>query len=296
MLIVGAGWIGRQVGLRMAICGIRVYFCDRAPQVLNAAQDWMRLEAPLYISQIVSDPSTLESPIDIQFAQQWEHRVHFDSSVPALVDQVKVVLECVTEQIALKRRVLREFSGQFPKQVIIASNSSYFTPTTLVQFVHQPQRFANWHFHVPLHRSSIADISGSPHTEPWVLDQLEDMSRKIGQYPLRLRHEQPGYVFNWMLQSLLRSALELAAKDIADIGDIDRAWRAVSGMPIGPFAMMDHIGLDTIEQALSNARWDDTKPIAIEKLLAVLRKPIEQGHLGLKSGQGFYNHQSPNSP
>lgn len=295
VLIVGAGWIGRQVGLRMAICGVRVYFSDRAAQVLSAAQKWMQDEAPSYMNQIVADPPQVGTGFDIRFAEQWKQRVVFGASIPELVNQVQIVLECVSEQIALKRRVLREISSQFSKHVIIASNSSYFTPSTLVQYVDEPQRFANWHFHVPLHRSSIADISGSPQTEPWVLDRLEDMSKRIGQHPLRLRHEQSGYVFNWMLQSLLRSALELAAKDIVDIQDIDLAWKSVSGMPIGPFAMMDHIGLDTIEQALSNARWDDSEPIAIEKLLAVLRKPIEQGHLGLKSGHGFYNHQIPST-
>jgi 3-hydroxybutyryl-CoA dehydrogenase len=318
VLIVGAGWIGRQVGLRMAICGLQVSFVDRAPAVTQAARGWMRAAAPQYIEAILRDaaaaPRTSDEcssderssdersthggsahappaePLTREVAQSWERRTDFDRSLESLVDQTQVVLECVPEQIALKRRILREVSRQFPETTIIASNSSYFTPSTLAVYVESPERYAHWHFHVPLDRSSIADISGTEVTAAWVLQRLQRLTEQIYHYPLRLRHEQPGYVFNWLLQSLLRSALELVANDVVDVADIDRAWKAVSGMPLGPFAMMDHIGLDVIEQVLANARWDDAQPVAIDRLLAILREPIEKGHLGVKTGQGFYEH------
>jgi 3-hydroxybutyryl-CoA dehydrogenase len=311
VLIVGAGWIGRQVGLRMAICGLHVSFVDRMPEVLQAARTWMQASADHYITSILDRVTSVDSKNDStsltksappirpdrglelsrEAASSWESRVSFEQSASALVGRAQVVLECVPEQITLKRRILREFSRQFPNPTIIASNSSYFTPSTLAKFVEAPERFAHWHFHVPLHRSSIVDISGHPGTEPWVLERLQSLTEHIDQYALRLRHEHPGYVFNWLLQSLLRSALELAARDVVDIADIDRAWKAVSGMPIGPFAMMDNIGLDVIEQVLANARWDEAQPVAIEKLLAILREPIARGDLGVKTGRGFYEHE-----
>ena len=307
MLIIGAGWIGRQVGLRMAICGLDVDFIDRAAAMSQAARQWMESAAAGYIEAILADnarraPDAVEVagaahmtagvvPITRQSAAAWHERVRFDPPLDSLTAQVDVVLECVPEQITLKRRILREFSRRFPKTTIIASNSSYFVPSALAQFVESPERFAHWHFHVPLERSSIVDVSGWEQTEPWVVQRLQRLTLQINQYPLLLRHEHPGYVFNWLLQSLLRSALELVAKDVVDIADIDRAWKAVSGMPIGPFAMMDNIGLDVIEQVLANARWDDAEPVAIDKLLAILREPIAQGHLGVKTGRGFYDHQ-----
>lgn len=289
MLIVGAGWIGRQVGLRMAICGLRVNLVDKKDQVLSDARRWMDESSELYLTSILASPALAHLSRDV--AHQWASRVGFDQSTEHLIDDTTVVLECVSEQLGLKRRVLRDFSQQFPKNTIIASNSSYFTPSTLAEFVNEPQRFAHWHFHVPLHRSSIADVVGHPGTEPWVLERLTELTKVIDHYPLRLRREQPGYVFNWLLQSVLRSALELAARDVADIEDIDRAWKTVSGMPIGPFAMMDNIGLDVIEQVLANARWAESEAVPIDQLLAVLRKPISEGHLGVKSGRGFYEHE-----
>ena len=315
VLIVGAGWIGRQVGLRMALCGIEVHLVDRAPAVCQAAEAWMQSVAESYQSAIAADlanartgnptgaPATLPDASgqangasrwpDITHASMstWRSRMQFHQGLESVPEELTVVLECVPEQITLKRRVLREISQRFPPPVIMASNSSYFTPTTLAQFVRAPERFAHWHFHVPLHHASIVDIVGTPQTEAWVLDTLEQLTLDMVQSPLRLRREHPGYVFNWLLQSLLRSALELAAHDVADIQDIDRAWRTVTGMPLGPFAMMDNIGLDVIEQVLANARWHDAPPVPIEQLLAILREPIEQGRLGVKSGQGFYDHR-----
>jgi 3-hydroxybutyryl-CoA dehydrogenase len=305
VLIVGAGWIGRQVGLRMAVCGLQVSFIDRVPAVTEAARARMQASAPQYIEAVLVDAATAQAgmperatgqpltPLTREVAQDWESRVDFERPLASLVEQTDVVLECVPEQIALKRRILREVSRQFPETTIIASNSSYFTPSTLAVYVESPERYAHWHFHVPLHRSSIADISGCDATAAWVLERLQRLTEQIYQYPLRLRHEQPGYVFNWLLQSLLRSALELVANDVVDVAEIDRAWKAVSGMPIGPFAMMDNIGLDVIEQVLANARWDDAQPVAIDRLLAILREPIEQGHLGVKTGRGFYEHPQP---
>ncbi len=305
VLIVGAGWIGRQVGLRMAICGLHVAFVDKKPQVLQDAERWMQASSAEYIACIAADlahrhaaPDSTQGAPSIKQAEPlhdglatWNERTEFVVDVDKLHGRVEVVLECVSEQIGLKRRILREFSQRFPKPTIIASNSSYFTPSTLCEFVESPERFAHWHFHVPLYRSSIADVAGHPGTEDSVLDRLVELSQRIDQYPLRLRHEQPGYVFNWLLQSVLRSALELAARDVVDIADIDRAWKAVSGMTTGPFAMMDNIGLDVIEQVLANARWDDREPVPIDQLLAILREPISRGDLGVKSGRGFYRYE-----
>ncbi len=289
VLIVGAGWIGRQVGLRMAICGLRVELLDKNQAVLDDARQWMEESSELYLTSILSSPTLPK--LAPETASAWRERVGLGNSVESLRDDTAVVLECVSETLGLKRRVLREFSAQFSKNTIIASNSSYFTPSTLAEFVTLPERFAHWHFHVPLHRSSIADVVGHPATEPWVLERLIELTQIMDHYPLRLRREQPGYVFNWLLQSVLRSALELAARDVADIEDIDRAWKTVSGMPLGPFAMMDHIGLDVIEQVLANARWAQAESVPIDQLLTILRGPIGQGHLGVKTGRGFYEHE-----
>jgi 3-hydroxybutyryl-CoA dehydrogenase len=277
VLIVGAGWVGRQIAARMAQHGVNVWLFDRKPAVCEHALEWLRS----IVDQHIESSSTA-------VITDWISKVQIAEQL--CVPDIDLVIESVPEQISLKKRVLGEISQCYPPPAIITSNSSYFTPKMLSRFVAAPERFAHFHFHVPVQQESVADIVGCESTETLVIDRLCELSLRIGQPPLRLRHENPGYVFNWLLQSLLRASLELVAKDITDPAEIDRSWKAVTNMPLGPFGIMDRIGLDVIEQVLSNARWAETDNISLDRLIAVLQGPLHQGNLGVKTGKGFYDY------
>lgn len=277
VLIVGAGWVGRQIAARMAQHGVNVWLFDRKRAVCEHSLAWIR--------SIVDQRIESSSPAVIA---DWISKVQIAEEI--CVPDMDLVIESVPEQISLKKRVLGEISERYPPPVIIASNSSYFTPKMLSRFVEAPERFAHFHFHVPVQQESVADIVGCDSTQTQVIDQLCELSLRIGQPPLRLRHENPGYVFNWLLQSLLRASLELVAKDITDPAEIDRSWKAVTNMPLGPFGIMDRIGLDVIEQVLSNARWAESDDVSLDRLIAVLQGPLRQGNLGVKTGKGFYDY------
>lgn len=280
VLIVGAGWVGRQIAARMAQHGVNVWLFDRSRAVCDQSLAWMDSIAN---DSIESSSSAVTS--------DWLSNVKIADEI--LVPRIELVIESVPEQVSLKKRVLTEISDRYPPPTIITSNSSYFTPSMLSRFVKSPERFAHFHFHVPVQHESVADIVGCESTETTVLDQLCELATRIAQAPLRLRQEQPGYVFNWLLQSLLRASLELVAKDVTDPAEIDRSWKAVTNMPLGPFGMMDRIGLDVIEQVLSNARWSNEESVSLERLIEVLQGPLSQGNLGVKTGKGFYDYREP---
>jgi 3-hydroxybutyryl-CoA dehydrogenase len=298
VLIVGTGWVGRQVAAQMAQHGITVGLVDREHAIAAGARDWMlrctqvddplnlrsQAESSIEIDQIVSQPKWLTLVSVLPAFQDLSH-AELERWKPDLV------LECVSEQLSLKKRVLRKICELVGPGCIVASNSSYFVPSVLAQFVSHPERFAHLHFHVPVLKESVADIVGCAQTSPETLDALAALTSRIGHFPLRLRHEHPGYVFNWLLQAVLKAALELVAADVVDPQDVDRSWTAVTGMRLGPFGMMDQIGLDVIEQVLSNGRWAKPLEVDQQKLLEMLRPLLKQGKLGIKSGAGFYNYQ-----
>ncbi len=277
-MVVGAGWVGRQIAARMAQHGITTWIFDRQSSVSEQALDWVRS-----IQNETIDSDSLAVAKD----GSWVHRFQVAANLAQPAD---LVIESVPEQVSLKKRVLRDISQNQPASTIIASNSSYFTPSLLHRFVDSPERFAHFHFHFPVVRQSVTDLVGCEQTSPLVLDRLAKLADRIGQPALRLKREHPGYVYNWLLQSVLKSALELVSKGVVSTEEVDRSWKAVSGMPLGPFGIMDLIGLDVIEQVLSNARWAEADHTDLEQLIAVLSRPISQGHLGRKTGQGFYKY------
>lgn len=301
VLIVGAGWVGRQVAAKIAASGIDVALVDRSLEVVHEAIEWIshctKSNDPLNLhaseshqQDAIQKSASISNP-------DWIKRVTALSPLAELTRetlaewQPDLALECVSEQLSLKKRILRRLSELVSDDCIIASNSSYFVPSVLCQFVERPERFAHLHFHVPVLRETVADIVGCQQTTSMVLKSLSEFSRRIGQYPLMLRHEHPGYVFNWLLQAVLKAALELVANDVVDAADVDRSWKSVTGMPLGPFGMMDQIGIDVIDQVLSNARWAPPLSVSDQQLLDVIRPLIQQGKLGVKSGAGFYEYR-----
>lgn len=300
--------MGRQVAARMAQFGLQVWLCDRNPAVVAAALQWLQTLDGQPTSSFAMDEqravSANEKTGDMSGGSRqsspapWLEQINAAPALaqldPAEVCQLAIdlVLECVPEQLSLKKRVLRQVSQLFPAPCIIASNSSYFVPSVTSKFIAAPQRFAHLHFHVPVLRESVCDIVGCSETEPQVIERLVEMAVRIGQPPIQLRREHPGYIFNWLLQSVLKGALELVALDVVEPQQVDQSWKAVTGMPLGPFGIMDQIGLDVVEQVLSNARWAEPSPVTDQQLLDLIRPLIAAGKLGVKSHGGFYDYNT----
>ena len=284
VLIVGAGWVGRQIAARFSLYGVDSVLTDSVSDVIDDVVEWINEIHRTQRPQENKNGNYSVAPVLGQLDDIWVQSQEID-----------LVIECVPEQVSIKKRVLKKLGQLSPAPVIIASNSSYFVPSLLSKYVAAPERFANIHFHVPVLKDSVVDIVGSASTLPQVVSRLKELTERIGHEPLMLRNEHPGYVFNWILQAVLKSSLELAALDVADPQDIDKSWKAVTGMPVGPFGMMDRIGLDVIEQVLSNSKWSDIPGATIEDMQKILTALTDSGNLGVKSGQGFYSYDdNPN--
>jgi 3-hydroxybutyryl-CoA dehydrogenase len=129
-----------------------------------------------------------------------------------------------------------------------------------------------------------------PHagTDPALIPLLQELGKKLNQVPVIVKKESPGYIFNFMLMALLDAAGRLKTMDIASIEDIDRSWMVNFHMPTGPFGILDNIGLDTAWLVVKE-RKDD----AAQAFANLLKKYIDQGKLGEKTGAGFYTYPKP---
>jgi len=286
VLVCGTGWTGRQVAAQLLGHGLHVWCQDKQPQTLEQGLIWIKQHCAAQAEQGLWPAS---SALDVH------QRLHTLPAGTPLPEPIELVIECVPELIGLKRRTLKQLSELARPDVLLTSNSSYFVPSLLAKYVVHPERYAHFHFHVPVWRATVVDIVGSPMTDASVISRLQQLAKRIGQVPLVQGVENPGYIFNWLLQSVLRSALQLVDRKVAAPEQIDIAWKTVTGMPLGPFGMMDQIGLDVIEHVLSNARMAQPDP-ELDRLLEQLRPLVNHGHLGIKTGRGFFDyHPEPGS-
>lgn len=226
--ILGAGHCGRQVAFLMARVGLRVISLEPNAERLSAAR------------------SDFESQFGRDLRLEWASDLN-------LVSEVDLLWESVPESLSLKREALRPLLQVCTEHTILASNSSYLAPSMIFRGFSNPERFAGFHFHVPPWFASAVDVMPATRTSSIVLERLTHLVDRMQLTPIVLKREYPGYVFNNLLHPLLVRSMELVERGVCRPEDVERAWRAVTRMPVGPFGMMLEIGLPTMRQILDNA-------------------------------------------
>jgi 3-hydroxybutyryl-CoA dehydrogenase len=214
------------------------------------------------------------------------------TDLAAAAASADLVSESIPEDPALKGRAFAELNALCPPHTIFATNSSTLLPSMFAAASGRPERLAALHFHLPVWDANVVDVMAHTGTDPAVVMTLVDFARRIGQIPIVTRKESSGYVFNAMLSALNGAALELAANGVAAVPDVDRAWMGIMKMPIGPFGIMDAVGLDTVWKIIDF--WAGATGQAQLRVNADFVKDyIDRGRLGVKTRAGFYDYPNP---
>ena len=157
----------------------------------------------------------------------------------------------------------------------------------------RPEKFLALHFANEIWKHNTAEIMGTEKTDPEVFETLVGFAKSIGMIALPLKKEQPGYILNTLLVPLLSSGILLYAKGVADIETIDKTWMLGTGSPIGPFGILDVVGLGTVYHIFKTEA-ERTGNEEKMKFVNVLKNQfIDAGKLGVSSGEGFYKYPNP---
>jgi len=283
VLIVGAGTMGQQIGLQCAAHGYEVVLFDVETSVLDPAMERVRA----YADELVA-AGTVPAPVrDRALAA-----MATSADAAEATADVDLVSESVPEDPELKGRVFAELDRLCPERTVFTTNASSLTPSMLAGATGRPDRFAALHFHQPVWVANVVDVMPHPETSQETVDLLIGFARRIGQIPIRLEREHVGYVFNSMLNAVNREALTLAANGVVPFQDVDRSWMGIMKMPVGPFGIMDLVGLDTVwsitdfwARMLGDAQ--------LEANAAFVKAYVDRGEFGVKSGRGFYAYPEP---
>ena len=278
VLILGAGTLGLRVGLQCAISGFETTIYDISEKALDTA---IKTQSSI-LKMLIRNEKLTEAQ-----AEEAKGRLTFTTDAEAAADDADFLNESVIENLELKRKVWAQFGALCPEKTLFTTNTSYLLGSQIADASGRPERFCNFHFHDVFY-SNVVDVMPHPGTEAWVNDLLMELGEKLWQTPVFVQKENTGYIFNYMLMALLGAAGSLRTLDIGSIEDIDRSWMGNFKMEMGPFGILDTVGLDTAWHITSSQ--PDKKSQAFA---ALLKSYIDAGKLGVKTGEGFYTYPNP---
>ncbi len=276
--IIVTGNLGSRIGLQAAISEYSVIFYDISDSALSKAKTSIeKICRQLIKASLITETKKSEALAKIEYTTDLKK---------ALTD-CDFISESVTEDLGIKEKVWKQIGELAPAKTIFTTNTSYLLPSQLASISGRPEKLCAFHFHDVFY-ARVVDIMPHAGTDSTLIPVLEELGRKLNQVPVIVKKESPGYIFNFMLMALLGAAGKLKTKDIAGIEDIDRSWMVNFHMPMGPFGILDSIGLDTAWHVVKER--DDS---ASQAFASLLKEYIDQGKLGEKSGAGFYTYPKP---
>ncbi len=281
VVCLGAGTMGQQIALQSAMYGYSAVMYARRQTTLDNALK--RING--YRQKLVNDGVIHQAD-----SEQIMSRITATTNPEEAANEADILSESVPEDPAIKAEVLGTFNQLCPERTIFSTNTSSLLPSMFAKETGRPDRFAALHFHSYVWNSTVVDIMPHSGTSPDTMKTLEAFAISIGQIPVVLERESPNYVVNAMLSALNDAAMTLASNKVTSVEEIDKAWRGVMKMPIGPFGMMDHIGLDVTWQITDQWATISQNP-QVQKNAEFLKTYVDRGALGVKSGEGFYSYK-----
>lgn len=282
VLVIGSGTMGQQIGFLSAANGYRVNFYDIEEKALQNARISIEQLAEKMVAKHRLEENHVTPSID---------RITFTTNATDAGSAADFVSESIPEDPNLKGKVFAEFNAICPKHAIFTTNTSSLVPSMFAEATGRPDKFAAFHFHNIL-QNNLVDIMPHPGTSPETISVIRNFAKRLDLIPIMLKKENPGYLFNTMFGALLRSAQTLVTNGIASYEDVDRAWMGVMGSYIGPFGLMDSVGLDTAWKIADYWASERNDPDA-KKNADFLKAYVEKGYVGVKNKRGFYTYPKP---
>jgi 3-hydroxybutyryl-CoA dehydrogenase len=274
--VIGAGIMGNGIAQVFAQNGFSVNMIDTQPQQLD--------NAVLSITRSL-DRQIAKGTLNEEDKKATLGRITLHTNIATGVDAAGIALEAATENTDLKLNIFRQLDEAAPADCILASNTSSISITKIAAATRRPQLVIGMHFMNPVPVMRLVEVINGYATASSVTEEIVALCQKLGKAPCVV-NDYPGFIANRILMPMINEAISSLYEGVAGVQEIDTVMKLGMAHPMGPLQLADFIGLDTCHSILNVLQEGFGNPKYAP--CPLLTNMVTAGHLGVKSGKGFY--------
>lgn len=282
--VAGSGVLGSQIAFQTAFKGFDVTVYDINDEAIAKSQErTMKLK-----DNYMTDLQASQEDVDAAY-----NRLTFQTDLAEAVAQADLVIEAIPEVVTIKTEFYQKLGAVAPEKTVFVTNSSTLLPSQFAEATGRPEKFLALHFANSIWVNNTAEVMMHPGTDMKNFNDVIEFAKAIGMVALPLYKEQPGYILNSLLVPFLEAAELLLVKEVADVQTVDKTWMIGTGAPLGPFAILDVVGIRTAHNIVQ-AKAAATGKEEFVKLTEMLQTEyLDKGKIGRESREGFYKYPNP---
>jgi len=282
--IIGCGLMGSGIAQVSAQAGYNVNLVDLDQKLLDKALEKMKIN----LQKVSTKKFTNDVNQQQKFVSDSLKLIHLSTDSSEAAKTSDLIIEAIVENIEVKNKLFKSLDQAAPASCVFASNTSSLSITDISKATERRDRFAGLHFFNPVPVMSLVEVISTDQTSQSTIEALLQFAKKLGKVPVSCG-DTPGFIVNRLLVPYLCEAVRMLERADATADDIDQAMKLGAGHPMGPLALADYVGLDTVKFILDG--WHQKFPDnPLFNPIPKLDKLVANNQLGHKTGTGFYDY------